>query len=411
MTRTLTVFATSDLHAHWCHRADAGIARVAAHIAAGSGARTMWIDNGDTLSGSSLGAYLAARAEDHPVLPFLEEAGLDVGVPGNHDFDHGADRLVRRVAGLRRAAYLCANIRRADDTPLFPASVILERGGIRVGVIGVVTGHLQRLSRYEAVAGIRVLDPVASAVAEAERLRQAVDVLLLSYHGGFEADPVSGLFTQYDTGEDQAYRLLREVPGLHGLIAGHQHRLSAGVAAGATGRVAFVQPGYAGERVGVLRFTVQNGEVVDRSAELTPPSHGAVPAAALASDDQAARRWFEQPSGLRVDDVHRIVAERTGVARTALLLPPEPLRWDRLAAALPPPYGVERYRMPRAELLAAVHRLPPGTSTRGLRADELPEHVDLVAATSLRRFLPSGRVQQARPYDWLDELASAGPLP
>lgn len=444
MTRTITVFATSDLHAHWLRGEHAGLARVAAHIraaragirpasrdrggtggggatggAAGTGGgagtggaapgaddATLWIDDGDTLSGSALGAFLAGRGADHPVLPFLEEQGLDVAVPGNHDLDHGVETLIRRAGALRRTAYVCANLERADGSPLFPASVVLDRGGVRIGVIGAVTGHLQRLTRYEAVAGVRVLAPVAAVAAEVARLRPIVDVLLVSYHGGFEADPATGRATQYDTGEDQGHRLLREVPGIDGLIAGHQHRVAAGVAGG----VAYAQPGYAGEGVGVLRFVVDRGRVVERSAEVVVPAGGVVgdgPAsAALARADADAQRWLDEQSGLDADAVHGIVAARTGVPRTALLLP-APTTRRALAAALPGPYGVERYRMPRAEAVTALAALPPGASTRGLSPDDLPEHVDLVASTSLRGVFPVGRVQDARPYDWLDELATA----
>lgn len=410
--RTLTVYATSDLHAHWHRRAGGGIAQVTAHLAAADRDRSLWIDNGDTLTGSLLGAFLAGRAEEHPLLPALEASGLDVAVPGNHDFDHGANLLARRVSALRRTAYVCANVQGPTGLPLFAPSVVLERAGLRVGVIGAVTGHLQRLTRYEAVSGVTVLDPVASVTAQAERLRPAVDVLLLSYHGGFEADPGSGRPTQYDTGEDQAHRLLRTVPGLDGLIAGHQHRLAAGLAQGVAGPVAYVQPGYAGERLGVLRFTVREGEIIQRSAETIVPAGGARAASAphvraLDEHERTARRWLDEPSGLDEEDVHRVVAARTGAATTALLLPTGPLSWSQLAEALPPPYGVKRYRMPRSELVAALASAPAGLSLHGPEADALPEHVEIVATALLDGVLPEGRVQETRPYDWLDELVVA----
>ncbi|GGH34459.1 metallophosphoesterase [Microbacterium album] len=404
---TLTVYATSDLHAH-VQRPDGGIAAVAAHIRGAGSERSLWIDNGDTLSGSAVGAFLSGRAEDHPILPALEDAGLDVGVPGNHDFDHGAAVLARRASALRRAAYVCANVRTAAGETLFPPSTVLDRAGLRIGIIGAVTGHLQRLTRYDAVVDVTVADPLAAVTAEAERLRGDVDVLLLSYHGGFEADPVSGRPTQYDTGEDQAARLLASVPGLDGLIAGHQHRVAAGVAPGATGPVAYVQPGYAGERIGVLRFTVSDGAVVSRSAETVVPAAPA-DAVALTAEHAAARRWLDTASGLDEDAIHRIVGARTGASVTVLQLPGGSPTWAELSAALPPPYGVERYRMPRAELAAALARAPEGVSVRGLDPDPAgwPLHVDVVASAALRGgLLPEGRVQDARPYDWLDELVT-----
>ena len=43
------------------------------------------------------------------------------------------------------------------------------------------------------------------------------------YHGSFENDPVTGLPMTGNKGENEAYRLCREVSGIDLLIAGHQH--------------------------------------------------------------------------------------------------------------------------------------------------------------------------------------------
>lgn len=228
----LTVYATSDLHAHWLRQTAGagakrgGIAHVGAFLTGIDRSSSILIDNGDTLTGSPLGAFLASRVHDneHPVFAELDRLGFDVGVPGNHDFDNGIDRLRRHVAALHTMQYVSANCQGSDQEPIFSPSVVIERAGLRIGVIGAVTGHVQRLTRYEAVAGIHFVNPVTAIAAEAARLRPVVDILIVSYHGGFAHDVRTGRETQYDTGEDQASEILATVPGIDGLIAGHQHR-------------------------------------------------------------------------------------------------------------------------------------------------------------------------------------------
>ena len=50
------------------------------------------------------------------------------------------------------------------------------------------------------------------------------DVIIGVYHGGFERDLETGELTEDDTGENQAYRMVKEIEGLDILITGHQHR-------------------------------------------------------------------------------------------------------------------------------------------------------------------------------------------
>ena len=51
---------------------------------------------------------------------------------------------------------------------------------------------------------------------------------MVVYHGGYEADINTGALTQQDTGEDEAYRMCKEIEGIDVLISGHQHRSLSG---------------------------------------------------------------------------------------------------------------------------------------------------------------------------------------
>ena len=49
-------------------------------------------------------------------------------------------------------------------------------------------------------------------------LRKQADLVIVSYHGGFEKDLVTGEATELLTGENEGYELLQEVPGIDALL-------------------------------------------------------------------------------------------------------------------------------------------------------------------------------------------------
>ena len=133
--------------------------------------------------------------------------GVDIGVPGNHEFDAGQDELLRMQRGgcaenrpesplvsceLGRFAgasfqMFAANVLKPDGNSLFPASVVREFGGISVGFIGAVTRTTPSIVLPSGVAGLRFLDEAASINAEAARLQaQGVEALVAVIHEGGE---------------------------------------------------------------------------------------------------------------------------------------------------------------------------------------------------------------------------------
>src|SRR5699024_6402525 len=107
----IDVIAFSDMHAHW----QEGIRHALAAVQNTNPDSTLVIDNGDLLTGSLLGAYLASgeaawetSEEPHPLLAALERAGGAAWVPGNHDIDYGAAFLRRAVRGLTSLQPVCA---------------------------------------------------------------------------------------------------------------------------------------------------------------------------------------------------------------------------------------------------------------------------------------------------------------
>ena len=76
------------------------------------------------------------------------------------------------------------------------------------------------------VTGIDVMDAFEymSKTVRMIKDNHLADVIIGVYHGGFERDLETGELTEDDTGENQAYRMVKEIEGLDILITGHQHR-------------------------------------------------------------------------------------------------------------------------------------------------------------------------------------------
>ncbi|MBB4824576.1 2',3'-cyclic-nucleotide 2'-phosphodiesterase/3'-nucleotidase [Sporosarcina luteola] len=284
----ISILATSDVHGY-IQAADeltgqttpTGLSRVSTFVKdrRANGDTIVLVDNGDFLEGSALATYLYMnqhRWMDHPLSAAMNALQYDAAVPGNHEFNYGLPYLERSVQQMA-FPYLAANV--VDQrtlAPLWQPYTIIERSGVKIGIIGLITDYIPRWEHNDNVPGLAFLDPIQTAHQWAAELRPQVDLLLLSYHGGTERDLTTGLPTEYQTGENVAYRLASEITGIDGIIAGHQHK----VLSGFVGQVPVLQPGTRGSHVGELSFTVERDEknrwiVVDRQVELI--SMGDVP--------------------------------------------------------------------------------------------------------------------------------------
>ena len=128
----VTIYHTNDMHGRvdaqvsGPHDSPIGIAQIAAVKA--NTPNAILLDAGDATQGTPV----AALSQGACVIELMNAAGYDAMAIGNHEFDYSFDTLL----GLRdQAAFplLAANVRKDGEAP-FKASVILEAGGVRIGV-------------------------------------------------------------------------------------------------------------------------------------------------------------------------------------------------------------------------------------------------------------------------------------
>lgn len=272
------------------------------HQVQATAASTDWvvtIENGDWIEGGPFASYLAQRpvVEQAMFTQLTDMIHYDAGVLGNHEFNYGLD-YIRHCEAKRRYPLLGANISGGVATGILDAPYqILTRQGLKIAILGLTTAYVPVWERASHLTGLSFQSAVATAQYWVPRLHQLADIVIVAYHGGFEADLVTGEPTERLTGENEGWQLLKDVSGIDALVTGHQHRKLAGVYQG----VPVTQPGEKGEAVGLVELTMsEDKKVVEQHAELLPtaeaqPEHQIE--ALTAGIQENVQRWLDQPVG------------------------------------------------------------------------------------------------------------------
>ncbi|MCB9758721.1 MAG: bifunctional metallophosphatase/5'-nucleotidase [Alphaproteobacteria bacterium] len=259
----LVLLHTNDMHCHFQpERADwlegepsiGGMALLDAQVRAlrASSPASLLLDGGDILTGTPLGGIAARGADGGPMLEFMDAIGYDAWVLGNHEFDRGWDNVAALVEASQ-IPVLSANLDAPGGGPAFPAlqdHVVLETGGLKVGVIGLTTEGMSHLAPLGVMDHLVVQDIVDTAQEQVAALEPQVDLIVVLSHVGVDGDR----------------KVAREVDGIDLIVGGHSHtRLEQPVQEGDTW---IVQAGSYTRNLGVARLGVVDGAVDHFSAEL-----------------------------------------------------------------------------------------------------------------------------------------------
>lgn len=262
----IRILTTSDVHGKICpwsygdgSPCNYGFAKLYPIIRRLRDENTILIDNGDTLEGSPLQMHHFKRVREgiSPVTKVMKEMGYDYINLGNHDFDFGLEELKKHIVETG-GRLITSNIRGLEEYPLICA--IKEICGKRIGIFGITTHFVPRWEREENVGGLAFRDAfdTAKEIAKDVREKTKADYIVCVYHGGFERDPETGEKITEDSGENQGYKILKEIEDIDILITGHQHRLFCGVKNG----TAYTQPGVDGNYLSSIEIDLDTGEIV-----------------------------------------------------------------------------------------------------------------------------------------------------
>ena len=169
---------------------------------------TVTVAAGDLIGATPL---LSAAFHDEPAIESLNRIGLDYASVGNHEFDEGADELLRIQHGGCHPEdgcadedlpfqgadfqYLSANaFVKQTGEPLLPPYAIHEVQGVEVGFIGMTLEGTPSIVSSAGIAGLEFADEAATANRYAAELRaQGVETIIVLLHEGGVQAPGSGI--------------------------------------------------------------------------------------------------------------------------------------------------------------------------------------------------------------------------
>jgi 2',3'-cyclic-nucleotide 2'-phosphodiesterase/3'-nucleotidase len=309
----LTIFETSDIHGYLYptnyqkrgQDLSFGLFKIAEKLKKEQATLTgpsIVIENGDFIQGSPLSYYvLKEKGTAKPLIDALNELPIDAGMVGNHEFNYGLDYL---WTAIKAANYpvLSANTLNEENQPAFGEPyIIIEKEGIKVAILGLTTQYIPHWEHPENYQGLHFKSAVDTAKKYVPQLREKADIVIVSYHGGFEKDLDTGEETEIQTGENEGYALLHEVEGIDVLLTGHQHREIAQVING----VPVVMPGQKGTMLGKVTLDLEkvdgNVKVTEAKAELLPITSEDEVEASLEQSfkvlNDEVEDWLDQPMG------------------------------------------------------------------------------------------------------------------
>lgn len=257
----LRIYHVNDVHSRVeedDYAGSMGYAKMATLIKKGrkENENVMFLDAGDTFHGQTIANINQGEAISH----ILDLMDLDALTLGNHDFNYGQQRL-SELAEMSNFPFLAANLSKKNgEKPSYAKDYIIkDYNGVKVGIFGLATPETTFKTHPKNVEGLVFENPVTTASAVVNELRDKVDVVVGLTHLGLSE------------GSKYTSKMIAEkVPGIDLIIDGHSHHaLEKGMMVNQT---MIVMAGEYSKFLGYVDLTVKNGELSKIKANLIPRS-------------------------------------------------------------------------------------------------------------------------------------------
>ena len=181
------------------------------------------VDAGDHIQGGTIGQITSGEA----IIDIMNELEYDVVTLGNHEFDYGIEQL-ETIKNSLTCGYISSNYcYKKNKESIYPPYKIIEKGGKKIGFIGVAT--LETLTKSYLIT---LLDDKGELIYDFltenhnqelyERVQKhidelqekKVDYIIILAHMGKGGDSLE---------EDTSIELLKNLKNVNALIDGHTH--------------------------------------------------------------------------------------------------------------------------------------------------------------------------------------------
>lgn len=227
------------------------------------------LDNGDFLQGQPSVYYYnyIDTISPHLASEIYNYIGYDATTIGNHDVETG-HAVYDRWRSQNRMPLLGANvIDNKSGQPYLRPYVILEKDGVRIAVLGLLTPAIPAWLPENLWSGLSFEDMETSAKKWMPIIKsnENPDIIIGLFHSGHDETMRTGEFI-----ENASLKIAREVPGFDALLIGHDHQKFHEVIENVVGeKVTVLNTANNAKAVGLLEFDVKKSNGKLKSKKIT----------------------------------------------------------------------------------------------------------------------------------------------
>lgn len=187
------------------------------------------LDNGDILQGDPTVYFYNFEETKTPhlvseIMNFME---YDAATIGNHDIEAG-HQVYDKFKNELNFDLLAANAVKTSDTkPYFKPYTIIEKQGIKVAILGLITPSIPNWLPEKMWTGIYFEDMVESAEKWVKQIKETEkpDAIIGLFHSGVNAS-YGGANPQEKFNENASKLVAEKVNGLDVIFTGHDHQFA-----------------------------------------------------------------------------------------------------------------------------------------------------------------------------------------
>ena len=195
------------------------------------------VDAGDFFQGHPVGTVTKGKS----VISYFNMIGYDLTVVGNHEYDIGEEELIETYKDAEFPILSCNIVKRGTEelVDYVTPYIIVEKMGVKIGIIGLTTTDTEKMSFPENIANITIT-PAKEAVEKYIPIvkEKGADVVIVVGHMGLPYNPEPAYKSRYlkdETDEDyepqdvrywgfDAQEIAHEVGGIDLFFGGHMHK-------------------------------------------------------------------------------------------------------------------------------------------------------------------------------------------
>ena len=258
------------------------------------------MDNGDILQGQPIAYYynFMDTVSVHVCADILNFMRYDVGNMGNHDVEAGPSVYNRWVKQCEFPVLGANIIEKATGRPYLKPYEVIERDGVKVVVLGMITPAVPSWLPEQLWPGLHFEDMETCAAKWVRTIRETEhpDVLVGLFHAGLEGNRLDNVV------ENASADVAQKVPGFDVVFMGHDHARHCRKIVNVAGdSVLIVDPANRAGFVSdvTIRVSKKDGKVLRKSVEGTLTNVRDYPA------DEAFVRKFQPQYQSTIDFVSR----------------------------------------------------------------------------------------------------------